>query len=184
MNASLRWPLSEIEQTKLIQTLTMNLPLLRAKLDITQEEISELVGISRQTYSSIESGKRMMSWQVYLALVLFFDANKTTHDLLHHLKCFPDVLVDKTVEQEISTESDNKDSDNEIMQMLSQIDEQGVHSVKTVLMVEFARCSKISGEAVVKAFDGSGFNGSLASKDNELNQALNRIKMRTNNDEG
>ena len=66
MNASSRWPLSEIEQTRLIRALTTNLPMLRAKLDITQEEISEIIGTSRQTYSAIESGKRVMSWQVYL----------------------------------------------------------------------------------------------------------------------
>lgn len=183
MNASSRWPLSEIEQTRLIRALTTNLPMLRAKLDITQEEISEIIGTSRQTYSAIESGKRVMSWQVYLSLVLFFDANKTTHSLLHHLDCYPNVLIDKTLEQEMPQENESSDTASEILQMLSKLDKQALHSVKTVLMVEYARCSKIPGEAVVKAFDGSGFVGTLTSKDYELNQAINRIKMRNDDDE-
>ena len=183
VNASSRWPLSEIEQSRLIQRLTTNLPLLRAKLDITQEEISEIVGISRQTYSAIESGKRVMSWQVFLSLVLFFDANKATHSLLHHLECFPNVLIDKTFEQDIPAEIDNVDSNKELLQMLSKLDEQALHSVKTVLMVEYARCSKIPGEAVIKAFDGSGFVGTLTSNNKELDLALDRIKMRSNDDE-
>lgn len=183
MNASSRWPLSKTEQTKLIQSLTKNLPLLRAKLDVTQEEISEIIGVSRQTYSAIESGKRTMSWQVYLSLVLFFDANSTTHTLLHHLECFPNILIDKTIEQEINSDDDSPDASDEILRMLSKLDEQALNSVKTVLMVEYARCSKIPGEAVVKAFDGSGFKGTLTSKDTELNQALDRIKMQSKSDE-
>ena len=84
-----RWMFSDSEKEKLIQTLTANLPLLRARMDISQEEIAKIIGISRQTYSSFENGKRQMSWQVYLALILFFDVNSETHDLLRHLECFP-----------------------------------------------------------------------------------------------
>ena len=124
-----------------------------------------------------------MSWQVFLSLVLFFDANKATHSLLHHLECFPNVLIDKTFEQDIPAEIDNVDSNKELLQMLSKLDEQALHSVKTVLMVEYARCSKIPGEAVIKAFDGSGFVGTLTSNNKELDLALDRIKMRSNDDE-
>ena len=184
MNASSRWPLSNIEQQKLIQTLTTNLPLLRAKLDISQEEISKIIGISRQTYSAVESGKRVMSWQVYLSLVLFFDANVATHSLLHHLDCFPDVLIDKTHEPDPAVEVNDNEANNEILQMLSKLDDQAIHSVKTVLMVEYARCSKIPGEAVIKAFDGSAFTASLKPKDTDLDRAIDRIRMRSGGDEG
>lgn len=117
MNASLRWPLSNLEQEKLIRNLTANLPTLRAKLDVSQDEISKIVGISKQTYSSIEGGKRSMSWQIYLTLVLFFDANAATHSLLHHLDCFPDVLVDKTLQGDTQAEKekDNKNTQREKM---------------------------------------------------------------------
>lgn len=182
MNASLRWPLSNLEQEKLIRNLTANLSTLRAKLDISQDEISKIVGISRQTYLSIEGGKRPMSWQVYLALVLFFDANAATHSLLHHLDCFPDVLIDKTVQGDKQTETEDDNDNSDIIEMLLKLDAQALRSVKTVLMVEYARCSKIPGEAVVKAFDGTEFTGSLTSKSSDFSKAVNRLKMRTNDD--
>ncbi len=182
MNASSRWPLSNAEQDKLIRSLTENLLLLRAKLDISQEEIAKLIGISRQTYSSIENEKRPMSWQTYLSLILFFDVNETTHSLLHHLECFPDVLVDKTQITTPSKTREGGDANSDILEMLSKLDDQAMHSVRTVLMVEYARCSKISGEAVVKAFNGTQFNGTLTTDEKELGKAIKNIKMRANND--
>ena len=183
LNASSRWPLTNIEQEKLIHNLTINMPLLRAKLDISQDEISKIIGVSRQTYSAIESGKRRMSWQVYLSLVLFFDANKMTRDLLHHLECFPDLLVDRTTITEDEPHQNPADIDADILQMLTKLDDQALRSVKTVLMVEYARCSKIPGEAVVKAFDGSQFTGSLTTRDVELANAIQQVKMRMNTNE-
>lgn len=186
MNASFRWPLTNMEQKRLIHNLTINLPLLRAKLDISQDEISKIIGVSRQTYSTIESGKRPMSWQVYLSLVLFFDANKMTRDLLHHLECFPELLVDRTTINEDAANPANQvppEIDVDILQMLTKLDDQALRSVKTVLMVEYARCSKIPGEAVVKAFDGSQFTGSLTTKDVEMASAIQQVKMRINTDE-
>ncbi len=178
MNASLRWPLTKTEQEKLVQTLTKNLPLLRAKMDISQDEISRLMGISRQTYSAIESGKRVMSWQIYLSLVLFFDANSLTHDLLRQLSCYPDDLVDRTDQGMEFKRGDSLKDSTELLKVLSRLDEQGLHSVKTVLLLEYARCLKISGEAVVRSFDGYSFSGSLEEGDRDLEQAIRQIRQR------
>lgn len=60
---------NEFDKEKLIDTLTEELPSLRAKIGITQEELCSIVGISRQTYSSIETKKRKMSWNIYLSFV-------------------------------------------------------------------------------------------------------------------
>lgn len=179
MNASSRWPLSKNEQKRLIQTMTENLPMLRAKLDISQEELARIIGISRQTYCAIESYKRNMSWKTYLSLVLFFDINISTHNILHHINAFPDVLTDRT-SQNVSCVKNNLNINADIVQMLSKLDDQALQSVRTVLMVEYARCSKIPGEAVVKAFNGSEFKGLLSLGDLEVEEAINRIKMRTN----
>lgn len=40
----------------IIELLRKELPVLRAKARISQEDIAETIGISRQTYSSIETG--------------------------------------------------------------------------------------------------------------------------------
>ena len=182
MNASLRWPLSAEKREMLIQTMADNLPMLRARLNISQEEIASIIGISRQTYCAIESKRRNMSWQVYLSLALFFDANSETHSILHHINAFPEVFVKDTIYSEML---DKNNIESEIIHMISKLDNQALQSVRTVIMVEYARCSKIPGEAVVKAFDGSSFKRyAIADHDIELGNAIERIKMRERENEG
>ena len=50
------------EKEELIQTLTGALPVLRAAIGISQGEIAEYIGVSRQTYCAFEIGKRQMSF--------------------------------------------------------------------------------------------------------------------------
>ncbi len=45
-------------RNKMTELLRSELPVLRAKARVSQGEIAEKIGISRQTYSSIETGKR------------------------------------------------------------------------------------------------------------------------------
>lgn len=42
----------------LIKVLTHELPVLRARLGASQADIAEKIGVSRQTYNSIETGKK------------------------------------------------------------------------------------------------------------------------------
>lgn len=78
----------------LIDILTENLPVLRAKIAITQEDLSEIVGISRQTYSAIETKKRRMSWNVFLSLIMFFTHNDKTAPIIESIGAFPDELME------------------------------------------------------------------------------------------
>ena len=66
----------------LTQKLTHELPVLRARLGISQADISKKIGISRQTYNSIEIKKREMSWTVFVALVAVFQSNQETRQML------------------------------------------------------------------------------------------------------
>lgn len=68
--------MKEIDKEKLIEVLTEELPVLRAKIGLSQDDLSDIIGISRQTYSSIETKKRQMSWNVFLSVILMFDNNK------------------------------------------------------------------------------------------------------------
>ncbi len=70
------------EKLALMETMTKRLPVLRATVGISQGELAEYVGISRQTYCALEQGKRGMSWNVFLALFLFFLSNTETNELL------------------------------------------------------------------------------------------------------
>lgn len=130
----------------LIKRLTDELVPLRTKLGLSQNELSSLVGISRQTYSMLETGKRVMSWGTYLSLILIFDNNEQTHDIIRDAGIFPDMLFGGS----------GRDENREILfgEIRNKLDEQALHAIETVIMLEYARCSRLSGDAVIRAFDG------------------------------
>lgn len=66
----------------IVELLRKELPVLRAKARISQGDIAEKIGISRQTYSSIETGKREMSWTTFLALIAYFQNNESTKKMI------------------------------------------------------------------------------------------------------
>ena len=70
------------EREVLIERMTDNLPVLRKKLRLSQEELAELIGSSRYTIVSIETRKRKMTWNTFLSLILLFDKNDETAILL------------------------------------------------------------------------------------------------------
>ena len=82
------------EQNVLIMTLTRELPVLRARLGMSQEEIARTIGVTRQTYGSIETGKREMSWTIFVALIGFFRQDSQTALMLEQLPGFMDSLSD------------------------------------------------------------------------------------------
>lgn len=76
------------EKKELILALTEILPILRAAIGISQGELADYIGVSRQTYSALEIGKRQMSWNTFLSLFLFFISNSETNNLLKTKKGF------------------------------------------------------------------------------------------------
>ena len=82
----------EIDKERLIDILTEELPVLRAKIGLSQDDLSSIIGISRQTYSSIETKKRKMSWNTFLSLILVFENNDKTKGLLDAIGAFPSEL--------------------------------------------------------------------------------------------
>lgn len=71
------------EQDRLIDILTDELPVLRARLRISQADLARGVGISRQTYSLIETKKQKMTWVTYMAMIAFFsNYSKTRQSLI------------------------------------------------------------------------------------------------------
>lgn len=170
--------LSEQDKDSFIDALSYELPMLRAKADISQEEIANLIGVSRQTYGAIERRTRKMSWSTYLSLVFFYDYNKKTHDMLRNTRAFPYELVklfndgDNAFDWELLFTSDTK-------RILGALDEKAVSTVKTVMMVEYLRCSKSSSEAVLRFFEGINFNENISgSEKNSTAKVLQNIKRK------
>ena len=50
--------MEDIEQDISIVLLVEELPTLRAKIGLSQSEVGEIIGVSRQTYSAIETKKK------------------------------------------------------------------------------------------------------------------------------
>ena len=67
---------------RLCRTMAVNLPALRAKLGLSQDDLADRLGFSRQTISAIENGKREMQWSTFSAMALFFARDKELEDLM------------------------------------------------------------------------------------------------------
>lgn len=66
----------------LAEKLVFELPVLRARLGVSQAEVAEKIGISRQSFNAIETGKKKMSWTVFVALILIFRGNEKTRQMI------------------------------------------------------------------------------------------------------
>ena len=80
---------AQIDKKMLMEKLSAELPALRAKMGSSQAELGELIGVSRQTYSMIETEKTEMAWSVYMSLILVFSSNPKTASLLEFCGAFP-----------------------------------------------------------------------------------------------
>ena len=69
---------NQIDKEKLIDKFIYELPILRARIGMIQDEISEIVGLSRQTYSSFETRKRKMTWSNFMSILFVFYFNLAT----------------------------------------------------------------------------------------------------------
>ena len=82
--------MNEQQRNALINNMAENLPVLRKKLGMTQNELAGMVGVSRSTLASIEGKKRNMTWNMFLSLLLVFTKNKETDKLLSAMEIYTD----------------------------------------------------------------------------------------------
>lgn len=66
----------------LCRNMAANLPSLRAQVGLSQDELADRLGFSRQTINAIENGKRTMQWSTYTAIALFFSNNSDIRKLM------------------------------------------------------------------------------------------------------
>lgn len=89
------WKIEHDYKENYSEILMENLLPLRTKAGVTQEELANIIGVSRQTYYALETNKRNMSWNTYLSLLLFFDTNVKTHMMLRDINAYPTELMIK-----------------------------------------------------------------------------------------
>ena len=88
---------NQINRKELIEKMAENLPMLRSKLGFTQEDIANMIGVSRHTIISMENKKRPMTWNTYLSLILVFSGNPDTKILLKVMGILTDELEEYLV---------------------------------------------------------------------------------------
>lgn len=72
-------------KNEMTELLRNELPVLRAKARVSQSDLAKKIGISRQTCSSLETGKREMPWTTFLALIAYFQNNETTNKMISEI---------------------------------------------------------------------------------------------------
>lgn len=151
MDNESKWLLTDEEKDNFIATLSPNLTVLRTKAEISQEELANLIGVSRQTYSAIERKIRKMAWSTYLSLVLFYDHNQKTHKMIRQLAIFPQELIirinDGVDYSDFELSSLLGKKSQEIMEVL---DEQAKGAIRAMVMMEYARCKTSSHNEVIR----------------------------------
>lgn len=179
MEFTSQYSLNEKEKDRFITALMPELATLRAKAGVSQEELANFVGISRQSYGAFERCSKKMSWSTYLSLILFYDYNTKTHSTIRNIAAFPHELIKRFNDGEYADISADMLFESDITKLLETLDEQAMYAIKTVLMVEYSRCNKMSGEAVIKFFEGIDFSKkNLKSDDESTERALKNIKRK------
>ena len=172
-----RFIIDTAEQKLYIDALADNLTSLRDLAGISQQELADICGISRQTLSAIELRKRDMSWTHYMCMMFFFISNTNTREEIQKCGAFPEEMLIRMNGGIIPDK--NLDFHNEQMNRLLQgLDERAMHTIKTMLLVEYARCNNMTGDAVVKSFDGIDFIGRIEISDEDIDtdKAFRKVK--------
>ena len=74
--------ISNERKQALCKILASNLPTLRTKAKLSQNELSDRLGFSRQTISAIEGCKRDMQWSTFSAITLFLSKDREVNQLM------------------------------------------------------------------------------------------------------
>ena len=167
------WQISEQQRKEYIERLTDELPVLRAKAGMDQVELAEILGVTRQTYNAYERKTRNMSWNIYLALILIFDYNPATSPMIHMAGLLPPQLEDISVVHHEKAEKIKEEFLPE--EVRGQLDEQAIHAIETVIMLEYARSNNMSGDAVIRSFNGRSFSDT-SMQDIANKKAVKRVR--------
>ena len=145
-----RWSISKAKKQEYIDRLLPHLASLRARAGLSQDELAGLVGVSRQTYCLAESGARSLSWNTYLSIVMFFDYNCKTHDLLRGIGAFPEDLFYQFNPGEERVAESAFNAVPELDRLFAELDASGKNAVRAILAAEYARCRELDKPELLK----------------------------------
>lgn len=83
----------EVQKEMYIARMVKYLPTLRVTSGLTQQQLAEKIGMSRQSITAIEKGKRPMTWSVYLALMFVFSQYENAAALMKTFQLVDEMFV-------------------------------------------------------------------------------------------
>lgn len=86
--------LSEENKKNLLKVFSKNMTLYRKAMKISQEEFGSLIGITRQTVSSIERGAYTLTWSIFLSSLLICSSNTQARQMIINTFAGNEVLTD------------------------------------------------------------------------------------------
>jgi len=81
-----------MERAEYVEKMAENMPTLRTKLNMSQSDLANLIGVSRITVAFFETKKRKMTWNTFLSLILVFSKNSEANKILTALDIYNDEL--------------------------------------------------------------------------------------------
>lgn len=86
---------NRLDRKWLLDEMTRDLAPLRMLMGITPYEMGNILGVSENTYKSIETGKKEITWDQYMALLFVFKYNDRTATVADTLGLYPEPLKDR-----------------------------------------------------------------------------------------
>ena len=80
--------ISKETKNNLCINLGANLSTIRAKTNISQNDLASKLGITRQTITAIETKRRVMQWNTFVTLILFFTRNDEVKSILEFMEIY------------------------------------------------------------------------------------------------
>ena len=93
MSNEINSKLSNCQKAQYCVAMAENLSTLRMKLSLSQTELGQLIGVSRQAISAFENKSRALPWCHFTSLLFLFNENPETKILLPVLGIYPPELM-------------------------------------------------------------------------------------------
>ena len=169
-----RWDLTEDQKKRYMEAMTAGLADLRVMAGASQSELCNIVGISRQTLSALECGRKEMTWATYAGLCFFFDNNILTREKFRNMEAYPGKLLEQINGGRSIDNTPYGDSGSRLFDILRVLDDQALHTLRTMILEEYARCKGLSGDSVLKAYEGVDFL--RRESEAKVEEAIQRIR--------
>ena len=98
--------LSEDEKNSYCIKLGSHLPRLRSIIGLTQSDLANICGISKERISRIENGAFVMRWAHFVNLSMIFSMNPTSKDYMFAQKIFTPRLLQALQMKDVSVPPD------------------------------------------------------------------------------